>query len=179
MAKADGLQLTAEAALIRAKRENAVPRMSMKEAARRARALWGTEGWSEPAWRWYESGRAGVIPPGRLACMALVVDLLPEELEQAGRDDAAAVLRDLMRREAQRPEVPEALREAAAQAADGGLDTLLAEIVQALADIAVSRQLTGRQKEDLRRELLSGLIRDAEERRGHVRAILKITSERG
>ena len=178
-AGAGGQGLSPEARLIRAKREGAVPRMSVRQAAADAAAKWGRGGWSEATWRLHESGRSRLVPmpPGRLACMALIAGVLPEELGQAGRDDGAAALRDLMRQEAERPEVPQELREQAEAEAGAGLDALLAEIVLGLQDIDGSRQLTARQKRELREELIAGIVRDVAARRGHVRAILKITSE--
>ncbi len=69
--------------------------LSAREAAKRA-------GLSEGRWRQIASGyqrpRAGVVvevtaPPDTLARMAVVVGLTPEDLEAAGRSDAAAALR--------------------------------------------------------------------------------------
>lgn len=166
--------LPAECRLIRSKREAKVPTMSVRAAARRAKLIPGASGWSEGSWRRYEGGGAPSLPADKLACMALVVDALPEELEQTGRPEAAASLRTLMRQEAARPEVPDSLREAALEESGEGLDGLLAEIVQGLADIDGSGVLTRKQKAELRAELIAGIVRDVAERRGHVRAVLRI-----
>jgi hypothetical protein len=163
---------------VRLKREAKVPDMSIREAARRARRVAGASGWSEASWRRYESGKAGEIPAGKLAVMALIADGLPEELEQLGRGDAAVALRTLMKQEADHPEVPAALREAVLEEAGDGLDELLAEIVQGLADIDGSDRLSTGQKSALRHDLISGLVRDVAERRGQVRTVLQIALPR-
>jgi len=170
--------LPAECRLIRDMREARVPRMSVRAAARRAAAIPGASGWSEGSWRRYEGGGAPSIPADKLACMALVTEALPEDLEQAGRSDAATALRTLMTRQAERPEVPASLRQAALEESGEGLDGLLAEIVQGLADIDGSDLLTRKQKDALRQELIAGIVRDVAERRGHVRAVLQIALPR-
>lgn len=82
-----------EALLIRKRREEHVPHLSMREAARRA-------GISAPWWRMIETGIrrvSGQDFPERgnadtLAAMALAVGVEPAELEAAGRADAAGRL---------------------------------------------------------------------------------------
>ncbi|HEV2376211.1 MAG TPA: helix-turn-helix transcriptional regulator [Streptosporangiaceae bacterium] len=82
-----------EMELIRRRREDAVPRLSMREAARRA-------GISSPWWRVLETGIRRVkgqdFPESAndetLARMALVVGVTAEELAAAGRPGAAARL---------------------------------------------------------------------------------------
>lgn len=89
-------QPPAEALLIAAKREARVPRLSGREAARRA-------GISETRWRQLESGVIRVkgtdypemAPAETLARMAQAVGATPEELAGAGRKDAAAILEKL------------------------------------------------------------------------------------
>lgn len=171
--------LPPECELIRKKREAKVPRMSVREATRRVRLIPGTAGWgSEQSWRRYESGGSPRIPADKLACMALITDGLPEELEQAGRGDAAAALRTLMQQQAGRPDVPEALRAAALEESGAGLDGLLAEIVQGLADIDGSAELTAAQKAALRHDLIAWIVRDVAERRGQLRAVLQVALPR-
>lgn len=170
--------LPPECAWIRKKRGAKVPRMSIREAARRAGRISGATGWSEASWRRYESGRAGGIPADKLACMALVADGVAGELRQIGRPDAATALGTLMEQEAARPDIPGELREAAIGEAGDGLDGLLAEIVQGLADIEGSTRLRPEQKARLRHDLISGIVRDVAERRGQVRAVLQIALPR-
>lgn len=82
-----------EAVLIATKRDGAVPRLSMREAARLA-------GISATRWRQLETGifsARGTDYPERapaetLARMAQAVGATPEELRTAGRDDAAVIL---------------------------------------------------------------------------------------
>ena len=85
-----------EAELIRERREAQVPRLSMREAARRA-------GLSAPWWRMLETGVRRVKGqdfPERanaetLARMAQTVGVTGAELTAAGRADAAAILEKL------------------------------------------------------------------------------------
>lgn len=171
--------LPPECRWLKAKREARVPAMSIREATRRVRLIPGAAGWtSEQSWRRYEGGGSPRIPADKLACMALIVDGLPEELEQAGRGDAAGALRTLMGQQVARPDVPGALRATALEESGGGLDGLLAEIVQGLADIDGSAQLTARQKTALRQELISGIVRDVAERRGQMRTFLQVALPR-
>jgi|SRR5579859_1321662 len=86
-----------EMAVIRRRREDRVPRLSMREAARRA-------GISSPWWRVLETGIRRVKGQSfpetanaeTLARMALVVGATTAELEQAGRPDAAGKLAKLI-----------------------------------------------------------------------------------
>lgn len=85
-----------EAQLIKRRREEHIPHLSMREAARRA-------GISAPWWRMIETGIrrvSGQDHPERgnadtIASMGLAVGVQPDELEAAGRPDAAATLRKL------------------------------------------------------------------------------------
>jgi hypothetical protein len=165
--------LPAECALIRRKREEMLPPVSMREAARRARAFGAQI--SATYWRRCESGQyLPRVPAGALAYMAMVTETLPGELERSGRPDAAAALRAEARRQASRvTELP-----AAAPAAPGGLDRLLAEIVSGLGDIDASRKLTKTQKAELKEELIAGIMRDAAERQKNLRAVLRIADRR-
>lgn len=89
-----------EAQLIARLREAMVPHLSMREAARRAGmspALWNQneQGYRKPA--------PGVVlgwkaTDDKLAAMALVVGATPEQLREAGRDDAARALEKLISR---------------------------------------------------------------------------------
>ncbi len=171
MSDADPGQLPPEYQLITHKREAMIPAMSMRAAARRARM-------PEATWRQAETGRRRATR-AVLAQMALTVEALPADLEHAGRPDAAAALRTLMRQQLAAAEnVPRVLRESAVADSHAGLDGLLAEIVQGLNDIDSSDQLSKRQKAELRDELVSGIVRDIAERREDMRAVLRITGRR-
>lgn len=162
MAAPDPGELPPDCLLIRRKREAMM--LSVRAAARRA-------GLPEATWRQAENGTRtrtlAVLPK-----MALAVEVTPWELEGVGRPDAAAALRTLMQRQLDETGgVPGALREAAA------VDpSVLAEIVQGVADIDRSDRLTRRQKGELRDEFFSGIVRDIGERRAHVRAVLRIAT---
>jgi transcriptional regulator with XRE-family HTH domain len=84
--------------------------ISIREAARRASI-------SENRWRQVEAGyqvvRAGIRVPARataatLARMALAVTVTPSQLTAAGREDAAAILEEIRRREGGTVSVPPA-----------------------------------------------------------------------
>lgn len=87
-----------EAKLITRLREDKVPSLSMREAARRA-------GMSAALWTQNEQGYRKVTPAvtipirataDKLADMALVVGATPAQLRDAGRDDAAGILQKLI-----------------------------------------------------------------------------------
>lgn len=107
---------TREGALLRRARQRLRPRLSMAEAAQGA-------GISEDYWGHIERGyqsmgkgqppRQVIAPSDTLAHMARAVSLTPDELSEAGRDDAAAVLADLLGSERESPPViSEGLRRA-------------------------------------------------------------------
>lgn len=90
-----------EAALIAQLREAQVPKLSMREAARRARFSVAT--WTQNE-QGYRKVASDVIIPitataEKLARMALVVGAKPDQLEATGRQDAAEVLRKIMESE--------------------------------------------------------------------------------
>lgn len=87
-----------EARLITRLRQEQVPSLSMREAARRA-------GISAALWTQNEQGYRKVTPAvtipirataDKLAAMALVVGATPDQLREAGRDDAAGILAKLI-----------------------------------------------------------------------------------
>jgi len=159
-------ELPAWARLIRDKREAMMPPLSMRKAARLA-------GMSDSTWLAAENGTRATR--GTLAGQALLVDATPAELEKAGRPDAAAALRTLLQQKLDEAGgVPGALREAAAVDARAGLDGLIIEIVQGFADIERDGRLTRRQKDELREELMEGLMRYVGEKRAYVRTVLKV-----
>lgn len=91
-----------EARLIREKREQIVPALSMTRAAAAATAD-GLGNFSATLWTSIENGyqqtSQGAVPysgtPDRVARMARVVGVTARELEQAGRKDAARTLAKL------------------------------------------------------------------------------------
>ncbi|MGW0039861.1 hypothetical protein [Gordonia sp. NPDC003376] len=86
-----------EARLIDAAQKAAVPKLSMRKAAEMA-------GMSEGRWRQIVKGFQGtgtgripvVAPDETIARMALTVGLAPDQLDEAGRPDAAGILRHLL-----------------------------------------------------------------------------------
>ena len=166
MSEPDPGELPPWSQLIRAKRLAMMPPVSMRKAAKLARM-------SDSTWLTAENG--GRCTRGTLASQALVVDATPAELEKAGRPDAAAALRTLLRRRLDEAAgVPGELRAAAAADARAGLDGLIIQIVQVFADIDREDRLTGRQRDELKQEAMEGLMRYVGERRDHVRAVLRV-----
>lgn len=87
-----------EAKLIARLREAQIPALSMRGAAKRA-------GMSPALWTQNEQGHRKVAPgvtipiratPDKLASMALVVGAVPQQLRDAGREDAASILERLI-----------------------------------------------------------------------------------
>jgi len=109
MAQNDQTTPPPEALLLRAARESRRPRkLSMRAAARRADV-------SETTWRHVEAGsepRGNMRFPYRagaatLARMALAVGLTAERLDNAGRPDAGAVVREMLLPRAEPPSAGE------------------------------------------------------------------------
>lgn len=95
----------AEALLIDSAQKSVIPKLSMRKAAEMA-------GISEGRWRQIVKGYQGtgtgrlpvVAPDETVARMALVVGVTADQLEDAGRPDAATVLRHLLA-DSERPDV--------------------------------------------------------------------------
>jgi hypothetical protein len=101
-----------EGQLIRSARDRAIPKLSIPVAA--ARIGISPEHWGNIE-RGYKSAGAGREParvdasPELLAKMAGVVGVMPDQLTEAGREDAARVLVEIMRRDI-RPAPPPTTR---------------------------------------------------------------------
>lgn len=135
--------------------------LSIREAARRAAVSDGT-------WRRIEGDRDVARPPDTLAQMAAVIGIVPSELTEAGRPDAAGALQKIMTDLAAQSDV-------ARVASDSdGWAGLMAEILAGIADIDAEPELSGEDRLHLRQELLGGLARDAAERRRQMRAMRRI-----
>ena len=87
-----------EAQLIHRLREEMVPAVSMREAAKRAGM--GTATWVQAEQGYRKVTPAVTIPiratADKLASMALVVGATADQLRKAGRDDAAVILQKLI-----------------------------------------------------------------------------------
>jgi hypothetical protein len=83
-----------EVRLIAERRKFLVPRMSPDRAAKLAEERVGG-GFSGSTWRKIESGTSRATDD-KLAMMALIVGVLPEDLEEVDRPEAAHLLRGLM-----------------------------------------------------------------------------------
>lgn len=128
-----------EAVLIAARRDRAVPRLSMRDAGLLA-------GISATRWRQLETGIIRVkgtdhpekAPAETLARMAQAVGATPDELRTAGRDDAAAILTRIQADDPGAIDVRrEAIRmvDAAGPMTAGQRETLLARIIADLTQI--------------------------------------------
>lgn len=158
-----------EAVLIRQRRlEHG---LSLREAARRAGAYAKV---SEGTWRRYEAPGDASRDTVKIAAMAAALSVSPAELAAADRPDAAAELEALMSRVAASPAVAGRF----AIASGDGWAALMSEILAGFADIA-AENLPEDTKASLRQELISGITRDAAERRRHMRAVREITTDAG
>lgn len=159
------------ASLLKQHRENLG--LSIREAARRASVYAKV---SEGTWRRYEQPHAVVTRDDmKLAAMAAALSISAEDLTAAGRPDAASALQALMSRVASQPEVagvPDGL------SGHEGWADLMTQILAGFADIDAAN-VSAPVKAQLRQELISGLVRDAVERRRHMRVLRDINSGSG
>jgi hypothetical protein len=135
--------------LIRQRRTEQIPRMSFRKAAATAARLSGMT-WGESTWRGIESGKDTALPE-RLAVMALAVGVTPDELGQAGRGDAADILRVLIQ---QRADLEPALADVDRNATS---ESVIQALLQSLDEIRNSDAAAGERKA-LERELLSSVM---------------------
>lgn len=159
----------AEAALIRERREAAIPRMSHRAAAARAETLSGMK-FSAATWQKIENGdyRGGA---DRVAVMALTVGASPDELEEAGRPDAARLFREeIQRRAKSEPALAPVERETTSEA-------VLAVLLRGLEEIRGERRLNDDQKRRLEESLLSSVLENIEGRIEQIRTTLDIKDD--
>lgn len=142
----------AEAVLLRERRESLG--LSRYEVARRA-----GRGVSEPTVRRYESAAEVTRDPHVIAQVAAVLSVTPDELGQAGREDAASALRALAMRAAASPDVLQVA--GAGRGDDAGWQGLMGEILAGLAQIDGIPGLTGAERAQMRAAFLDGLRGDA------------------
>jgi transcriptional regulator with XRE-family HTH domain len=145
--------------------------LSLREAARRASAYARV---SEGTWRRYEAPGDVGRDPVKIAAIAAVLSISPDDLTAAERPDAAAELEALMSRVAASPPVAGGF----AIASGDGWAALMGEILAGFADINAG-QMPEETKASLRRELIAGITRDATERRRQMRAVRDITTGTG
>jgi hypothetical protein len=121
--------------LIRRARERMVPRMSIREAARLTGDSEGNWGHCERGYQLMADGarRSIAHPPApTLARMASVVGVTPVQLEEIGRGDAAAILREILedtRREA-----------GAVTAAMAGADEAFLRVIRSSPDLTAEQK---------------------------------------
>ena len=166
-----------EAALIKARRMNGVPKMGAPAAAAAATAA-GVK-MSPEGWRSIENGRYDA-PPDKLAIMAQVVGVTAEELAELGEREQrpnavkAARLMESHLRE----------RAAAVPAVAASLDVestpeqVLRMILKGIDDIRAAEGLTESQKSSLERSLMEAVVASVGGQIVQVRATLEILGER-
>lgn len=160
-----------EAALIRQRRRDRLPALSVRDAAAAASAA--GVAMSEAGWRSIESGRYDG-PPDKIAIMAQVVGITPGELAEVGqlhhRPAAVAAaklvesyLRDRAAREPVLAEVPESAPEAVLQMLLEGLD-----------DIRRAPGFTDAQKSSLEKTLIHSVMQTLSSQLVQIRETLEI-----
>jgi hypothetical protein len=176
-------QPSAEAEVIRRRREAVIPPMSRRQAATKAGV--SPSQWSDVE-RGHKRAGPGIIIPVHasawtLARMAEAVDATANELTAAGRDDAARLLQTEARRRllGQRLAAVPGLGVIADFALPGGPGTgeLLPLIVHGLEAIRTSR-LTTRAKQELTSLFADNLLHDATRRYNELLLMLRL-AERG
>lgn len=165
-----------EAALIKARRKDHLPSMGVAAAA--AAATSAGVRMSAEGWRSIENGRYEG-PPDKIAIMAQVVGITPEELaglgHREGRRNAVkgAALLDVYLR-----------RRAAAEPAMVAIDTdsvpeqVLQMILEGIDDIRAAKDLTSAQKSSLERSLIQTIMQSARAQIVQVRTTLEILGEK-
>lgn len=161
----------AEAKLIRERRENMVPRMSVRRAANQAEKASG-ETFSEATWRKIESGTYEG-PADRIVLMALVVGVTADELDAAGRPDAARLLRQEIRRRAD--------ADPALTGIDPGAtpEKVIQMIFRALEQIREAPGLTDDQKRKLESSLIFSVKSNLDASMDQIRTTLEIAADKG
>jgi hypothetical protein len=160
-----------EAILIRQRRENQVPKMSARRAAAIAQERSGGD-FSASTWLKIEGGDYRG-PADRVAIMADVVGVTPDELDQKGRPDAARLLREHVRRRAE------------AEPALAGLDrettseSVLQLLLQGLDEIRREKRLNPEQKQRLEAALLESTLNAIKGQMDQIRTVIDIAKEGG
>lgn len=168
-----------EAALIQRRRMDRLPPMSVRDAAAAATAA-GVQ-MSEAGWRSIEAGRYDG-PKDKVAIMAQVVGITPEELAELGRRerrqnvvDAAQLLEShLRRRAAAEPAVASSSIDV-----ESAPERVLAMILKGIDDIRSAEGLTESQKSSLERSLMEAVEQSVGGQIVHIRTTLEILGERG
>lgn len=160
-----------EAALIKERRESSVPRLSHRKAAQRAAHL-GETTFSAATWQKIEGGEYSG-GADRITLMALVVGITPEELEDAGRPDAARSLRaQIQERADAEPLLRGVDREATSEA-------VMQLLLQGLEEIRQESRLSPRQKAELERQLIQSQLNHLQGQLEQIRTTLRIGNENG
>jgi hypothetical protein len=152
-----------EAVLIRTRREEILPKMSIRKAAEIADM-------SEAGWRAIENGRYEG-PADKVATMARVVAVTPDELDEVGRGDAASMLRAYLRR---RVEVEPTL----AVIDDTSSEALIQLILQGLDDIRKTPGLSDEDKQTLEASLIRSVTQNVSGQLAHIRTVLGIAADK-
>lgn len=165
-----------EAALIRRRRTDRLPPLSVRDAASAATAA--GVAMSETGWRAIESGRYDG-PPDKVAIMAMVVGIGPEELAGLGhlKDrknavEAAALLEAYLRqRVASEPAM-------ATIDTDSVPEQVLQLILEGIDDIRAAKGLTDAQKSSLEQSLIHAVTQSVSGQIVQIRTALEILGEK-
>ncbi|MEU6781441.1 hypothetical protein ABZ912_19735 [Nonomuraea angiospora] len=165
-----------EAALIKERRKDRLPPMGVPAAAAAATSA-GVK-MSPEGWRSIETGRHNG-PPGKLAIMAQVVGITPDELAEIGRrfgrENAAEAARlleaHLRRRVASEPAL-------AAIDTDSVPEQVLQLILEGIDDIRTAKGLTDAQKSSLEQSLIHVTMQSVSAQIVQIRTTLKILGEK-
>lgn len=165
-----------EAALIKARRMSRLPKMGARAAADAATAAGVTM--SAEGWRSIENGRYDG-PEDKIAIMAQIVGITPEELAELGRRE-------------KRPRVVEAARlleshlrqRVASEPAMAAIDTeslpeqVVQMILEGIDDIRAAKGLDNAQKAALERTLIQTIVQNVQGQIVQVRTTLEILGEK-
>ncbi|TDD45400.1 hypothetical protein E1286_24080 [Nonomuraea terrae] len=165
-----------EAQLIRERRKDRLPPLSVRDAAAAATAAGVSM--SEAGWRSIESGRYDG-PPDKIAIMSAVVGIAPDELADLGRrakranvTEAASLLEShLRRRAAAEPSM-------AAINTESVPERVLQMILEGIDDIRAAEGLTNAQKSSLEQSLIQAVTQSVSGQIVQIRTTLEILEEK-
>lgn len=167
-----------EAALIRQRRRDRLPALSVRDAAAAATAA--GVAMSEAGWRSIESGRYDG-PPDKVAIMAQVVGITADELADVGRrgrrENAVEAARLLEAHLRQRAAAEPAVAASPLDVASAP-ERVLEMILKGIADIRAAEGLTEGEKSSLERSLIDAVVHSVGGQIVQIRATLEILGER-
>jgi len=168
-----------EAALIKERRLNRIPKMGAPAAA--AAATEAGVKMSPEGWRSIENGRYDA-PEDKLAIMAQVVGVTAEELAEIGRHrgrENAAKAAKLMESHLRRRAAAEPVVAASPLDVESTPEQVLRMILKGIDDIRAAEGLTESQKSSLERSLMEAVVQSVGGQIVQIRTTLQILGEKG